>query len=514
MNGDEELAEGWAVMPLGDVIEPGGLFDGPFGSNLKTDDYTDSGVRVIRLENLANLHFVAEKETFISEAKYRTLTKHTVGRNDILVGSFVDGAVRVCVLPELKTKAIAKADCFCVRTDTRVMNRKFAALQLGRSATKDALVEEIHGATRPRITTKQLRGLAVAVPPSHEQHRIVEKVEALLAEVNKAKDRLDRVKVILKRFRQAVLAAACSGKLTEEWRKTTSCPPSRAAIDALLARQGEAKTRRGVPDAVERPESLAEFEPPDTWLCVSVAECLRSGALIDVKDGNHGANHPKVADFTPSGLPFITAAQVGRFLIDYDGAYRISGKPLKALRVGFARPGDAILTHKGSVGRSALCSRECVLTPQTTYYRAEPSVIESEFLVYWFAAPWFYAQLAAVMSQTTRDFVPISEQYNLFLVLPPLPEQREIIRLLRGLLTLADTFEARLTAATTRAERLPQSILSKAFKGELVPTEAELARAEGRSFESAEEMLTRVRGTGVEALALGNRRRRGRQRAG
>lgn len=348
------------------------------------------------------------------------------------------------------------------------------------------------GTTVQSIRVEELLDRVLPVPPLPEQHRIVEQVEALLAGVNKAKDRLDRVKVILKRFRQAVLAAACSGRLTEEWRRTTSCAPSRAAIDALLARQGEAKTRRGVPDAVERPESLAEFKPPDTWLCVSVAECLRSGVLIDVKDGNHGANHPKVADFTPSGLPFITAAQVGRFLIDYDGAYRISGKPLKALRVGFARPGDAILTHKGSVGRSALCSRECVLTPQTTYYRAEPSVIDSEFLVYWFAAPWFYAQLAAVMSQTTRDFVPISEQYNLFLVLPPLPEQREIVRLLRGLLTLADTIETRVTIAAFRAEKLPQTILSKAFRGELVPTEADLARAEGRSFESAEEMLKSI----------------------
>src|SRR5436190_1829828 len=84
------LPEGWAEAPLGSLLEAGGLFDGPFGSSLKTSDYTESGVRVIRLENLANLRFVADKKTFISQAKYGELMKHTVMEGDLLVGSFID----------------------------------------------------------------------------------------------------------------------------------------------------------------------------------------------------------------------------------------------------------------------------------------------------------------------------------------------------------------------------------------------------------------------------------------
>lgn len=59
-------------------------------------------------------------------------------------------------------------------------------------------------------------------------------------------------------------------------------------------------------------------------------------------------------------------------------------------------------------------------------------------------------------------------------------------------LDYADLIESCLTRASGQTERLPQAILSKALRGELVPTEADLARAEGRSFESAEEMLKRV----------------------
>ena len=75
----EELPEGWAQVRLEEVLEPGGLFDGPFGSSLKTADYVSTGVRVIRLENLANLRFVADKYAYISEQKISpVLRRHTV----------------------------------------------------------------------------------------------------------------------------------------------------------------------------------------------------------------------------------------------------------------------------------------------------------------------------------------------------------------------------------------------------------------------------------------------------
>ena len=100
-------------MPIKELLPPSGIFDGPFGSNLKTADYTDNGVRVVRLENVGFLQFFHQKETYISQEKYKILSKHTVGAGDIIFASFIDEEVRACVLPKLKTKAIAKADCFC-----------------------------------------------------------------------------------------------------------------------------------------------------------------------------------------------------------------------------------------------------------------------------------------------------------------------------------------------------------------------------------------------------------------
>ncbi len=77
--------------------------------------------------------------------------------------------------------------------------------------------------------------------------------------------------------------------------------------------------------------------------------------------------------------------------------------------------------------------------------------------------------------------------------IPPLLEQHEVVRRVEVLFALADAIEQRVAAATARAERLTQAILAKAFRGELVPTEAELARAEGRDYEPASALLERIK---------------------
>jgi len=77
--------------------------------------------------------------------------------------------------------------------------------------------------------------------------------------------------------------------------------------------------------------------------------------------------------------------------------------------------------------------------------------------------------------------------------LPPLAEQHEIVRRVESMFKLADAVEKRVAAATVRAKKLTQAILAKTFRGELVPTEAELARREGRSYEPASVLLARIK---------------------
>jgi type I restriction enzyme S subunit len=97
------------------------------------------------------------------------------------------------------------------------------------------------------------------------------------------------------------------------------------------------------------------------------------------------------------------------------------------------------------------------------------------------------------MEQTTRNQVSVTKQVEFRLFVPPLAEQHEIVRRVEALFWLADAIEKRVTAATARADKLTQAILAKAFRGELVPTEAEIARREGRDYEPASVLLERIR---------------------
>ena len=104
-----------------------------------------------------------------------------------------------------------------------------------------------------------------------------------------------------------------------------------------------------------------------------------------------------------------------------------------------------------------------------------------------------YERLSENIHGATRPRINTTQLRNLEVRICPLPEQQKIVRRVEAMFKLADTVEKRVALATARAEKLTQAILAKAFRGELVPTEAELARREGRSYESASELLSRIK---------------------
>jgi len=204
--------ESWATLKMGYAFRPDGLFDGPFGSNLKTADYTQGGVRVIRIENIGFLSFLEEKRTYISAQKYETLKKHTVGEGDLIFASFISDGVRAVVLPKTE-KSIAKADCFCLRPLPQLLDSRCLAIILSSGQAYSKLIEGIHGATRPRITTKQLRNLDIPLPPLEEQKEIVRRVETLFKLADAIEKRVAVAAERAERLTQTILAKAFRGEL-------------------------------------------------------------------------------------------------------------------------------------------------------------------------------------------------------------------------------------------------------------------------------------------------------------
>jgi len=209
-----ELPEGWTWIRLGATnIE---VFDGPFGSNLKSSDYVADGVRVIRLENIGAMEFIEEKLSFIAPEKYLALEKHTVFPGDLVFSSFVTENVRVAMVPPSIEKAVNKADCFCIRLFGETLLNSFALIFLATRSVYKRLEEEIHGVGRPRINTTQLKNVVIPVCSSDEQRELVALVQEKLSEADQLDQTLATALQQADALRQSILKKAFSGQLVKQ----------------------------------------------------------------------------------------------------------------------------------------------------------------------------------------------------------------------------------------------------------------------------------------------------------
>jgi type I restriction enzyme S subunit len=171
--------KGWPSKPVGSLASK--FSDGPFGSNLKSEHYTETGVRVIRLQNIGVGEFVDDDAAYISEHHFAKLKKHECRPGDVLIGTMGDPNLRACIQPEWLTIALNKADCVLLRPDESVANAMFICALLNQPATERMAQDLIHGQTRARISMGRLRGLEVPVPPIPLQREFARRVTAVEA---------------------------------------------------------------------------------------------------------------------------------------------------------------------------------------------------------------------------------------------------------------------------------------------------------------------------------------------
>jgi len=273
--------DSWSKKIIADVSDQ--VFDGPFGSNLKSDDYTAQGARVVRLENISHLRFIEEKRTYVSREKFALLQKHVLFEDDILFSSFVDEEVRTCLLPaELSGGSINKADCFCIRANRDICLPGFVVSVLSCRSTFESFDGLVHGATRPRINLKQLKSIAINFPPIGEQLEILNRQDDLFSLADQLEARLATARKIVDRLTPALLARAFRGELVPQ---DPSDEPASVLLERIrAARQADAAagkpSRRGRKKAATNPDQFTMEAAPVSadFLAGLLREC---GALSE-----------------------------------------------------------------------------------------------------------------------------------------------------------------------------------------------------------------------------------------
>jgi len=193
---------------------------------------------------------------------------------------------------------------------------------------------------------------------------------------------------------------------------------------------------------------------------MSVGELVKVGVLERPIDGNHGEIHPKTEDFVEEGVPFVMASDLKNGRVDYEYCARISERQAEGLRKGFARNGDVLLTHKATIGQTAIVDYGLhpyiVLTPQVTYYRVrDRKRLNNRYLKYYFESSLLQQTLQMLASSgSTRAYLGITEQHRLPVVLPPIEKQRKIAAILSAYDDLIANNQRRIALLESMAEEI------------------------------------------------------------
>ena len=165
----------------------------------------------------------------------------------------------------------------------------------------------------------------------------------------------------------------------------------------------------------------------------TIEELIASGAIIAHKDGNYGSSYPRVEEFGAEGVPFLTAKSLRDGYVDITGAPRLENTRADQLTFGFVLADDVLLSHNATIGRVAVVPQHTgrlLVGTSLTYFRVDPEKLLPRYLAVYFAGKDFQNQLAAVMSHSTRNQVPVTAQRKLHVVVPPLPDQKAIAAVL------------------------------------------------------------------------------------
>lgn len=494
---DSGLPEGWTIAKLGDLCTH------PQYGWTTSANKNGTGLKLLRTTDISS-GTVDWSTVPACTQPPEDPQKYLLAPGDILVSRA--GSVGLSYLVKDCPEAIFASYLIRFRPKPPIES-EFIALFLRSPEYWASIVDQTSGIAIPNVNASKLKELEVPLPPLGEQKRIVAKVEKLLARVNATIERLTKASVILNRFRQAALAAACSGRLTADWREwgPKVTPVDYSIKDTLRHREAEWVRTNGSSKKYKPPQDVKYNELqelPEGWKYIS------SDTLFSfVTSGSRGwAKY-----YAKSGSIFIRVGNLDHDTISLDlsdvqHVNQPAGQEGNRTRIQL---GDILISITADVGMIALVQDEigeAYVNQHVAIARPVTNVFRPYLAWHLASREGGQIQFQDLQRGATKVGLGLDDIRSVAIPFPPIEEQQEIIRRVESMFKLADAVEKQVDAAKARAEKLTQAILAKAFRGELVPTEAELARRDGRPYETASKLLAHIKSE-RESKGLIERRR-------
>ena len=433
------LPEGWESRPLGNLVEA------KYGKGLRKDRRADGGIAVYGSNGQVGRH---------SSALSRGTTL-VIGRKGTA------GAVHFSPGPCWPIDTTYFIDEFPGDLDPRYLYRFLSSQNLAQLDRSTAI---------PGLNRDDLYAVRVRLPPLPEQRRIVEKMERLLEQSRTAREALDPIPSLLKRFRQSVLAKAFRGELTER-------DPGDEPASVLLERIREERRRKWEENLRAkgkdpRRAKYVEPEPPATSGLPELPEAWVWTALGDVIELLQYGSSVKAEGQEGSGVPIIRMGNIqdgGINLMSLKYVHESSEDIPRYL----LQEDDILINRTNSpelVGKAARWNidGDYIFASYLIRLRADTRIIAPSCLIHVINSETSRGHIARVRHQVAGQSNINSHDIRAIPVpLAPLHEQRQIVAKVEALFAQADAIEQAAAKARRRAEQVDQAVLARAFRGEL-----------------------------------------------
>ncbi|MGS0538287.1 restriction endonuclease subunit S [Xanthomonas oryzae] len=413
-----ELPVGWVEVEIGDLCE---LVN---GRAFKPQEWCKEGLPIIRIQNLNR------PDAAFNFFKGELDPRHFVVAGQLLFAWSGTPGTSFGAHIWNGPSAALNQHIFKIEFDTEQLDKTFFRHAINQKL--DELIGSAQGGVGLRHVTKvTFERTQITLPPLVEQKRIAQKLDALLAQVDTLKARIDAIPALLKRFRKSVIHSAVIGRLSADLR---------------------------VP--IEKSEEQEQLGPLELWREVALASL---GELSRGKSKHRPRNDSRLYG---SAYPFIQTGDVANSrgtLTSSKVFYSEFG--LKQSRL--FPSGTLCITIAANIADTAMLAIDACFPDSVVGFIPNKDDCVAQFIKY--VIDDNKESLEALAPATAQKNINLKVLNQVKLRIPPIKEQTEIVRRVEQLFAYADQLEAKVAAAQQRIDALTQSLLAKAFRGELVP---------------------------------------------
>ncbi|KQU73110.1 hypothetical protein ASC75_05480 [Aminobacter sp. DSM 101952] len=459
-----ELPEGWEIATGDD------LFASVRGVTYNKADASSTPavglIPILRANNIADGQIIADDLVYVPES-YVAPEQYLQAGDLLLATSSGSRTVvgKAAAASEVHTPFAFGAFCTVARPRTEGFGQWLSSFARTR-AYRDYVEQVALGISINNLRGSDLKAMPMAIAPLPEQRRIVTKIDSLTGKSRRARDHLNHVPRLVEKYKLAVLAAVFKGDLTREWRRDQQYFPPVSAREA-----GEVRSK-----FADAGEFVPPYELPASWRWQRLPQL---GDLDRGKSRHRPRNDKRLFG---GSYPFIQTGEIrqaDRFLTSHSETYSEFGLAQSRLWP----VGTVCITIAANIAETAILGIDACFPDSVVGFLPDSDRIDASYVEFFMRTA--RSELQAFAPATAQKNINLDTLATIRVPTAPKAEQTEIVRRVENAFTWIDRLASEATSARRLIDRLDQSVLAKAFRGELVPQDP--------TDEPASVLLERIR---------------------